>query len=196
MGKTGRGICEHMGVNTNDIDILMGTFTKSFGAIGGYVAGKRSLILYLRETCASQHFSSGLSPVCVRQCLGALKMIMGKENGRLGQEKIETLHMNANWFRGELKKDGFMVLGETNSGSAVIPVIIGDPGKLNYVSQTCLNEGLAIVVVGFPATTILNSRVRFCVSASLNRKDLEKALAIFKRVGRKARIRYNANFMG
>lgn len=196
MGKKGRGICDHMGVNTNDVDILMGTFTKSFGAIGGYVAGKSSMINYLRYSCASQHFSSGLSPVCVRQCLGALKMIMGKEYGKLGEEKIQTLHENANWLRSELKKDGFIVLGETNSGSAVIPVIIGDPGKLNYVSQTCLNEGLAIVVVGFPATPILSSRVRFCLSASLSRKDLEKALKIFKKVGRSAHIRYNAWFMG
>lgn len=112
------------------------------------------------------------------------------------KKKIQTLHENANWLRSELKKDGFIVLGETNSGSAVIPVIIGDPGKLNYVSQTCLNEGLAIVVVGFPATPILSSRVRFCLSASLSRKDLEKALKIFKKVGRSAHIRYNAWFMG
>merc|ERR1712224_102619 len=164
----------------------MGTFTKSFGAIGGYIAGKRSLINYLRQYCTSQLFSSGLSPVCVCQCLGALRIIMGKEQGLLGQKKIQTLHENSNWFRKELKKDGFIVLGENNSGSAVIPVIIGDPGKLEYVSLSCLNEGLAIVVVGFPATPVLSSRVRFCLSASLTRKDLEKALKIFKKVGRSA----------
>lgn len=140
IGKNGRGLCEYTNVNNNDVDILMGTFTKSFGAIGGYIAGKKSLINYLRQTCASQYFSAGLSPVCACQCLGALRIIMGKEQGILGREKINKLHKNSNWFREKLKNYGFMVLGETNSGSAVIPVIIGDPGKLNYISETCLNR--------------------------------------------------------
>lgn len=196
MGKSGKGLCDYSSVSTKDVDILMGTFTKSFGAIGGYIAGKSSLIHYLRQNCASQHFSAGLSPVCAKQTIGALELIMGRTHGRLGLDKIDTLHVNSNWLRGELKKDGFVVLGETNSGSAVIPVIIGDPGKLQYVSQTCFKEGLAIVVVGFPATPLLLARVRFCLSASLTRKDIKRILEIFKKVGRKAHIRYNSCFIG
>merc|ERR1712166_1722919 len=134
-----------------DVDILMGTFTKSFGAIGGYIAGKNSLIHYLRQNCSSQHFSTGLSPICASQTIGALQLIMGKTHGTLGLEKIDTLHVNINWLRGELKKDGFVVLGETNSGSAVIP-----------------------------ATPLLLARVRFCLSASLTRKDIKRILEIFK----------------
>lgn len=104
MGKSGRGLCDYSGVKTKDVDILMGTFTKSFGAIGGYIAGKKSLVHYLRQNCASQHFSAGLSPVCARQTISALELIMGKTHGKFGIEKIDTLHVNSNWLRTELKK--------------------------------------------------------------------------------------------
>jgi len=188
LGKNGRGICEHAGVDTKDVDILMGTFTKSFGAIGGYVAGNKKLITHLKHTCASQHFSAGLSPVCVSQILGAFKIIMGRQAGDLGKTKIQQLHDNSNWFRDELRRRGLAVLGDKDS--AIIPVIIGHPAKIAYISRECLKAGLAVVVVGFPATPILSSRVRFCISASHTRKDLEEVLEKFVAIAKKAGMDY------
>jgi len=190
LGKSGRGICEHTGVDTRDVDILMGTFTKSFGAIGGYVAGNKKLVTHLRHTCASQHFSAGLSPVCVSQILGAFKIIMGRQAGDLGRKKIQELHDNSNWFRDELRKRGLAVLGDEDS--AIIPVIIGHPAKIAYISRECLKAGLAVVVVGFPATPLLSSRVRFCISASHTRKDLQEVLEKFVAIATKARMLYLA----
>jgi len=190
LGKSGRGICEHTGVDTRDVDILMGTFTKSFGAIGGYVAGNKKLVTHLRHTCASQHFSAGLSPVCVSQILGAFKIIMGRQAGDLGRRKIQQLHDNSNWFRDTLRKRGLAVLGDEDS--AIIPVIIGHPAKIAYISRECLKAGLAVVVVGFPATPLLSSRVRFCISASHTRKDLKEVLEKFVAIATKARMLYLA----
>jgi len=194
LGPNGRGICEQEGVDTKDIDILMGTFTKSFGAIGGYIAGKKELISYMRANCASQHYSCSLSPACVAQILGAFKLIMGLDGTNLGKQKIKALHDNSNWFRAELQKYGLIALGSKDS--AIVPVIIGHPAKISYVSRECLKLGLAVVVVGFPATPLLSARVRFCISASHTRKGLEDVMKKFKEVCSNAHIRYVDNWSG
>lgn len=194
LGANGRGICEQEGVDTKDIDILMGTFTKSFGAIGGYIAGSKELVSFMRANCASQHFSSSLSPACVAQILGAFKLIMGMDGTKLGKQKIKALHDNSNWFRGELQKYGLIALGSKDS--AIIPVIIGHPAKISFVSRECLKEGLAVVVVGYPATPLLSARVRFCISASHTRKCLEEVMVKFKNVCDRAHIRYADKWTG
>lgn len=191
LGKSGRGICDHCGVDPKEIDILMGTFTKSFGAIGGYVAGKKDLINYLRVHCGSQHFSAGLSPVCVQQTMSAFNIISGKDGTDMGKKKIKKLHDNSNWFREELKKLGLIVLGSTDS--AIIPVIIGHPAKIAYTSYECLNEGLGVVVVGFPATPLLSARVRFCISAAHTKEQMDEALEKFGKVATNGRLRYISN---
>jgi len=181
-------------VDPRDVDILMGTFTKSFGAIGGYVAGNKKLISYLRKNCASQHFSTGLAPVCVAQILGAFKIIMGRDGTDIGKNKIKQLHDNSNWLREELRKLGLVVLGSKDS--AIIPVVIGHPAKISYVSEECLRQGLAVVVVGFPATPLLSSRVRFCISSAHTKKDLDEVLEKFEKVTSSARMRYIKSWYG
>lgn len=67
MGKTGRGVCEHCGVNPMDVDIMMGTFTKSFGSCGGYIGGSSDLIEYLMSVSPSHKYAASMSPACVEQ---------------------------------------------------------------------------------------------------------------------------------
>jgi len=194
LGPTGRGICEHCGVDTKDIDILMGTFTKSFGAIGGYVAGNKELINFLRMNCASQHFTAGLSPVCVRQIISAFNIISGKDGTDIGRTKIQRLHDNSNWFREELIKTGMVVLGAVDS--AIIPVIVGHPAKVPWISRQCLAEGLGVVAVGFPATPLLSARIRFCISSAHTKENMEEALKTFVGVAKRASIMYKKHWNG
>lgn len=194
LGPTGRGVCEHCGVDPADIDILMGTFTKSFGAIGGYIAGDRDLVAWVRHNCASSLHSSGLSPPCIAQTLQALRIIEGRDGTTLGKDKIEALHTNANYVRDRLNKMGVWVLGDYDS--AVVPVMIANPAKMPAVSRECLKRKLAVVVVGFPATPILTSRVRFCLSAAHERKDLEQAMDAFEEVAEICHIKYNKKWTG
>lgn len=194
LGPTGRGVCEHTGVDPADIDILMGTYTKSFGAIGGYIAGDRDLISWVRHNCASSLHSAGLSPPCIAQTLQALRIIEGRDGSTLGKEKIEQLHSNANYVRDRLNDMGVWVLGDYDS--AVVPVMIANPAKMPAVSRECLKRKLAVVVVGFPATPILTSRVRFCLSAAHDRKDLEKAMDAFEEVAEICHIKYNKKWTG
>ena len=74
MGPTGRGCAEYCGVNTSDIDIMMGTFTKSFGGMGGYIAGSKEVISFLRRRCAGSVYHNSLSPVVCQQVISSFKV--------------------------------------------------------------------------------------------------------------------------
>lgn len=190
LGKNGRGITEYCNVNPKDIDILMGTFTKSFGAIGGYIAGSSKLISCIKKICASHIYSSGLSPPCVTQVLSAINIINSKE----GKNRIKRLHDNANYMRETLRNKGLLVLGD--SDSAVIPVIIGNPAKMAHFSREVLKRGLAVVIVGFPATPLLTSRVRFCLSSAQTKDDIDQAIAIITCVAKQTHLYYGKSILG
>jgi len=191
LGATGRGVCEHAGVDPRDVDILMGTFTKSFGGMGGYIAGSKELITAIRARSAGFVYHNSMSPVVCRQIITALEVIMGLDNTNIGQEKIRNLRENSNYFREELVKMGLHVYGSTDS--PIIPVLIYNPGKVAAFSRECLARGLAVVVVGFPATPLVYSRSRFCISASHNRRELENALKIIEEVAELLQLKFKTS---
>jgi len=174
IGQTGRGICEHAKVNPADVDILMGTFTKSFGAVGGYIAASKDTIAHLRATSAGSIYSCSISPPACQQVISAMKMIMGEDGTNIGKTKLTSLRENANMFRKGMLAMGCHVLGDWDS--PVVPVMLYNPAKIPAFSRECLKRNLAVVVVGFPASPLLLSRTRFCISAAHKKEDLEAAL--------------------
>nr|CAG4709230.1 unnamed protein product [Naegleria fowleri] len=181
LGKTGRGACEYCGVNPQDVDILMGTFTKSFGSVGGYVAASKEIISYLRKNCYGLTYGSSIPTPCAQQALSALKVITGEDGTDLGRRKLQQLNETSNYFREGLKKLGFEVISDVDS--PVIITMLYNPSKCAALSRMCLEEGIAVVVVGAPATETLNSRVRFCVSAAHTKEDIDFALEKLDRLG-------------
>ena len=91
LGKTGRGVVEYSGVDPNDIDVMMGTFTKSFGSVGGYIAGKKDLIEYIKNTCFAFNYDTSISPPCIQQIISAIKILTGEDGSDLGIKKIHFL---------------------------------------------------------------------------------------------------------
>eukprot|EP00462_Mataza_sp_D1_P025134 CAMPEP_0175144046 /NCGR_PEP_ID=MMETSP0087-20121206/13868_1 /TAXON_ID=136419 /ORGANISM="Unknown Unknown, Strain D1" /LENGTH=471 /DNA_ID=CAMNT_0016428379 /DNA_START=82 /DNA_END=1497 /DNA_ORIENTATION=- len=174
LGKTGQGICQHAGVDPADVDILMGTFTKSFGAVGGYIASSREIVNHLRLSSMGSVYSASISPPACMQIIQAIKIIIGEDGTNLGQTKLTTLKTNANYFRQRMKSMGCHVLGDQDS--PIVPMMLYKPAKIPAFSRECLERNLAVVVVGFPATPLLLARTRFCISAAHTRKDLEDAL--------------------
>ncbi|KAN0015748.1 hypothetical protein ACTFIV_009594 [Dictyostelium citrinum] len=181
LGKTGRGIVDYYGIDPKEIDILMGTYTKSFGAIGGYVAGDKSLIDHLRQSSFSQVYANSMSPVCAVQALEALRVIMGEDGTDTGAKKLKQLHDNSNYFREKIREMGFVILG--NKDSPVIPLMLFNPAKLSAFSRLCLEKHIAVVVVGYPATPLTEPRTRFCISASHTIEDLDWALRQIDEIG-------------
>lgn len=127
LGKNGRGICEYWGVNEADVDVLMGTFSKSFGAAGGYIAGSTKLINYLMTKSHAQVYASSMSPPVCMQIIKTLSIIMGLDGTMSGQSKIKQLKENCIYFREMLVKMGFIVYGD--SQSPIVPVMIYLPAK-------------------------------------------------------------------
>jgi serine palmitoyltransferase len=194
IGQTGRGVCDYCGVDPSNVDILMGTFTKSFGSCGGYVAGSRAFIKYLRHTAYGSLYAETMSPAAVQQALTALQTINGERGGDEGKKRILQLRDNSIFFRTQLKEMGFHVIG--NLDSPVIPMIVYNPAKITAFSRECLERGLAIVAVGFPATPLISARARFCLSASHTRKDLENALRTISELGDLLLLKYKRSWIG
>mmetsp|Transcript_13436 Transcript_13436/g.19225 ORF Transcript_13436/g.19225 Transcript_13436/m.19225 type:complete len:648 (+) Transcript_13436:244-2187(+) len=194
MGSTGRGCCEYTGVDPNDVDILMGTFTKSFGGMGGYIAANKDIIDALRNHCAASSYHNALSPVVCQQIISSFNVIMGRDGTNIGKQKIAALRDNSNYMRMRLTDMGLHVLG--NYDSPIIPVMLYNPTKIAAFSRECLKRGLAVVVVGFPAVPILMSRARFCISAGHTREELDKALNEIDEIADILKLRYATSTFG
>ncbi|KAJ0005035.1 hypothetical protein NQD34_011249 [Periophthalmus magnuspinnatus] len=174
VGPTGRGVTELFNVNTADVDIMMGTFTKSFGAAGGYIAGRK-------RHSHSAVYATAMSPPVTEQVIRAMKCIMGKDGGNEGMRRVRQLAENTRYFRARLKEMGFIIYG--NDDSPVVPILLYMPGKVVAFAREMLERRIGVVVVGFPATPITEARARFCLSASHTRDMLDKVLYHLNEVG-------------
>ncbi|KAJ1825586.1 serine palmitoyltransferase component [Coemansia sp. RSA 2599] len=183
LGKRGRGVCDHFNVDPREVDVLMGTFTKSFGAAGGYIAGSRSLINHLRLKSHSAVYAEAMSVPVLAQVSSSMRMIMGedREHALEGQQRLDQLAVNSRYFARRLAEMGFMTMGDP--GSPVIPLLLFSPAKIPAFSRECLKRNIAVVVVSYPATPIITGRVRFCISASHTREDLDYALEQISEIG-------------
>ncbi|KNA14161.1 hypothetical protein SOVF_110050 [Spinacia oleracea] len=188
VGKTGRGVCELLDVDTADVDVMMGTFTKSFGSCGGYIAGSKELIQYLKYACPAHLYGTSISPPAAQQIVCAIKVLLGEDGSNRGAQKLARIRENSNFFRSELQKMGFEVLGDNDS--PVMPIMLYNPSKIPAFSRQCLKQNVAVVVVGFPATPLLLARARICISASHSREDLIRALKVISNVGDLVGIKY------
>ncbi|KAK5908263.1 hypothetical protein CgunFtcFv8_016337 [Champsocephalus gunnari] len=181
VGPTGRGVTELFNVNPADVDVMMGTFTKSFGAAGGYIAGKKELVDYLRCQSHSAVYATSLSPPVTEQIIRAMKCIMGNNGSTEGIRRIRQLAENTKYFRARLKEMGFIIYGHEDS--PVVPILLYMPGKVVAFAREMLERKIGVVVVGFPATPITEARARFCLSAAHTREMLNQVLHHMNEVG-------------
>ncbi|CAG8528884.1 9801_t:CDS:2 [Ambispora gerdemannii] len=181
LGSRGRGVCDYFGVDPNDIDILMGTFTKSFGAAGGYIAANQDIIDHLRLQCHAPIYAESITPLVAQQIYSSMKIIMGEDGTNEGQERLGQLAFNARYLNLNLERLGFITYGDNNS--PVIPLLLFNPAKIPAFSRECLKRNIAVVVVGYPATPVISSRARFCVSAAHTKQDLDYFLKACDEIG-------------
>ncbi|MEQ2201783.1 hypothetical protein XENOCAPTIV_018034, partial [Xenoophorus captivus] len=172
LGLRGRGVVDYFDLDPCDVDIMMGTFTKSFGAAGGYIAGKRELIDYLRCHSHSAVYATSMSPPVVEQIITSMKCIMGEDGTTIGCDRVRWLAENTIYFRQRLREMGFIIYG--NNESPVVPMMLYMPAKIGAFGQEMLRRNIGVVVVGFPATPIIESRARFCISAAHSQDLLDR----------------------
>uniref|UniRef100_A0A4W5NRS6 serine C-palmitoyltransferase n=1 Tax=Hucho hucho TaxID=62062 RepID=A0A4W5NRS6_9TELE len=169
LGPGGRGVVDYFGLDPRDVDVMMGTFTKSFGAAGGYIGGRRELTEYLRSHSHSAVYAASMSPPVVEQIIASMKCIMGEDGTTLGRDRVQQLAENTLYFRRRLTEMGFIIYG--NNDSPVVPMMLYMPAKIGAFGREMLKRNIGVVVVGFPATPIIESRARFCISAA-HTKDM------------------------
>ncbi|KFM79837.1 Serine palmitoyltransferase 2, partial [Stegodyphus mimosarum] len=189
IGARGGGVTDYFGCDPKDIDLLMGTFTKSFAAAGGYIGGSKKLIRHLRMNCHSFMCATSMSAPIVEQILMAMQIIMGKDGTDDGMKRIQQLRRNTHYFRKKLKQKGFIIYG--NEDSPVVPLMLYFPSKIAEFIRQLLKGGIATVGVGFPATTLTTARARFCISASHTKEMLDKALDVVETAGHLIMVNYS-----
>ena len=121
-------------------------------------------------------YATNLSPPAAQQVISALKVILGEDGSNRGAQKLARIRENSSFFRAKLKKMGYEVLGDHDS--LVMPIMLYNPAKIPAFSRECFRRHIAMVRVSFPATPLLLSRARICLSASHTKEDLIKALEV------------------
>jgi glycine C-acetyltransferase len=178
-GKNGRGTIDHFGMHGR-VDIQVGTLSKAIGALGGYVAGSRSLIEFLYHRARPFLFSTSHPPAVVAACIAAIDVLEQEP------ELIERLWENTRFFKAGLKELGF------NTGlseSPITPVIAGDGALAMKLSDRLFEEGVFAQGIAFPTVARDAARVRTIVTATHTRDELQFALDTFANVGRELNIR-------
>ncbi|KAF2147855.1 serine palmitoyl transferase subunit 2 [Myriangium duriaei CBS 260.36] len=194
LGPNGRGVCDYFGVDPADVDILMGTFTKSFGANGGYLAGDKALVDKLRVGNAGTIYGEAPSAPVLVQIASALRIIQGDLVPGQGKERLERLAFNSRYLRLGLKRLGFIIFGHDDS--PIIPLMLYNPAKIPAFSHEMLKRKIAVVVVGYPATPLISSRARFCVSAAHTKDDLDRLLAACDQTGDVLQLKFSSGIAG
>jgi glycine C-acetyltransferase len=175
LGPNGRGSHEYRGV-MGRVDILTGTFGKALGgASGGYTAGRKEIIAYLRQRSRPYLFSNTLAPVVAATSLTALDLVASRPDLRA------RLTRNTRRFREGMAREGFRV---TPGEHPIVPVMLGDAHLAGRVAERMLAEGVYVIGFSYPVVPKDAARVRVQLSAALVDADIDFALEQFAKVGR------------
>jgi len=157
IGNCGRGIGSYFNVNRDDVDMWMGTLSKSFASCGGYISGKKEVVEFLKYTSNSFIFSVGISPANAMAALSAIKIT------RKSNELQERLQRNSTMFLEKAKNAGINT-GLSNK-SAIIPCIIGDSKRCMQISHELYAKGINVMPIIYPAVAEEEARLRFFLSS-------------------------------
>lgn len=189
LGPHGRGVVDYWGCDPADIDIFMGTFTKSFGSAGGYIAGSKELINHIRAYSHAACYASSMSPPVAQQIITSMTIIMGEDGTDEGIKRIRQLKHNTRYFRKRLNQMGVIIYG--NEDSPVVPLLVYLFSKIGGVVRGLAARKIATVGVGFPATPLMEGRIRFCLSAAHTKEQLDYALEQIDDIANELGLKYS-----
>ncbi len=178
LGRGGRGIVDHFGLHGR-VDVEVGTLSKAFGVVGGFIAGSMDLVEFMRQKARPNLFSSALTVPDVAACLASVEILQESD------ELVTRLWDNGKYLKEELKKLGF---NTGNSETPITPVIIGEEIAAKKFSSRLFDEGIFAGPIAFPTVPRGTARIRVMVSAGHSRKDLDFAVGKFAAVGRDLEI--------
>jgi len=174
LGSHGRGIVDHFGLHGR-VEIEVGTLSKAFGVVGGFVSGPRVLVEYLRQKARPFLFSSAVTPPDVAACIAAVEVLTETD------EPVRKL-----WENGKALKEGLAAAGFNtgHSRTPITPVILGEASTAREFSKRLFEEGIFAQAIAFPTVPKGTARIRCMVSAAHTPEDIRTAVETFGRVGK------------
>lgn len=171
-GRDGRGVCDYFGLS-DEVDLIMGTFSKSLASIGGFIAGDFDTINYLRHTCRTYIFSASDTPAATAAAMEALHIIQKEP------ERIEKLWAVTKYALRRFREEGFEI-GDTES--PIIPLYVRDATKTFVVTKLAYDNGVFINSVIPPACAPQDTLVRFALMATHTEEQVERGVQILKKI--------------
>ena len=171
-GKQGRGVCDHFGL-TDEVDLIMGTFSKSLASIGGFIAGDADTINYLRHTCRTYIFSASNTPAATAAAMEALHILQQEP------ERLENLWEVTKYALERFREEGFEI-GDTES--PIIPLYVRDIEKTFLVTKLAFDEGVFINPVIPPACAPQDTLVRFALMANHTKDEVDRGVKALKKI--------------
>ncbi len=178
LGNGGRGIVDHFGL-VGKIDIEVGSLSKAFSVIGGFIAGNKTLINYYNLKARQRLFSIALTIPDTAAALEAINILLESD------APVKKLWENVDYLKEEFKKLGFDI---GNSQSPIIPIMIGDEEKAKEFSTKLFEENIFATPIVFPMVSKGKARIRVIPSASHSKEDLNKGIEAFKKIGTEMKI--------
>lgn len=174
LGRGGRGAVDHFGLHGR-VDVEVGTLSKAFGVVGGFVAGRRVVIDHLRQKGRPFLFSSALPAADTAAAVAAVEIL--EESDAL----VRKLWDNARYFKERMNRAGF----DTGaSETPITPIMLGEAGRAQEFSRRLFERGVFAMALAFPTVPMGKARIRVMVSAAHEREDLDAGVGIFVEVGR------------
>ncbi len=171
-GRQGRGVCDHFGL-TADVDLIMGTFSKSLASIGGFIASDSDTINWLRHTCRTYIFSASNTPAATAAAMEALHIIQQEP------ERIEALWKVTKYALRRFREEGFEI-GDTES--PIIPLYVRDVDKTFLVTALAFHAGVFINPVIPPACAPQDTLVRYALMATHTEDQVERSVVALKKI--------------
>ena len=171
-GKQGRGVCDHFGL-TDEVDLIMGTFSKSLASIGGFIAGDADTINYLRHTCRTYIFSASNTPAATAAAMEALHILQQEP------ERLENLWEVTKYALERFREEGFEI-GDTES--PIIPLYVRDIEKTFLVTKLAFDAGVFINPVIPPACAPQDTLVRFALMANHTKDEVDRGVKALKKI--------------
>jgi 8-amino-7-oxononanoate synthase len=171
-GKQGRGVCDYFGL-TDEVDLIMGTFSKSLASIGGFIASDSDTINFLRHTCRTYIFSASNTPAATAAAMEALHIIQQEP------ERIQALWDVTNYALKRFREEGFEI-GDTES--PIIPLYVRDVDKTFLVTALAFKAGVFINPVIPPACAPQDTLVRFALMATHTNEQVDRAVKALKKI--------------
>jgi glycine C-acetyltransferase len=179
LGSHGRGIVDHFGLH-GKVEVEVGTLSKAFGVVGGFISGSRVLVEYLKQQARPFLFSSAPTAADTAACIAAVSILEGNA------EPIHRLRANADRLQDGLRAAGFH-LGRTET--PITPVMVGDAERAQKFSRRLYEEGVFATAIGYPTVPRGTARIRCMVSAAHSPADIDHALEAFRKVGKELSAR-------